>query len=62
MNRVTAAKFILKEIHQRDLSVRNEYVLDIMNNALEASDILTKHEIVKLIDESIDLYGMRVYL
>jgi hypothetical protein len=62
MNRVTAAKFILKEIHNRDLSTSNQYVLSIMDNALEGSDILTKDEIRKLIDDSVNLYGMKVYL
>lgn len=61
MNRVTAARFIAQQVHTLGWNLRNPLVIEAMENTLEASEILTKAEIKRMLDDYVWVYGNKLY-
>lgn len=55
MKRTTAEKLVKYTIEQMGYSLRNEHVQDVFENAVEAAEILTRKEVVRLIEESLEV-------
>lgn len=54
MTRIFADKFIRKELKDLDVPVNSLAFKNIYDNAIEAADILTKVELTKYIEDSIE--------
>ena len=58
---MTKKQFVLKEIKDRDLSMRNHLVKEMAENCISASDILTKKELTQMMDDYEWTYGPKLF-
>lgn len=61
MKKNIAIKFLDAEFRDRELDVQNWQVEKIYLNVLAASTILSKKELVQLIDDHVELSGLSIY-